>query len=866
MKPLNPIMAVLAIASVGVFPLRALAADGSKPAGVVIEEAETSSVDALTKILKEKPEARVDAGKRISEFLLEEFSLKSSPAKKSFVGDVDAETRRLIGVVANEWGAKQGDPADVAVFYFVIGPGAAAPSWAPATFKPGMKWLGKVRFLLSDPDEGDWAGKSQIGGTTYKDQVTAFLNAAVGKSWSALDPRTQGETVTSVEGNNNTQVDPPSTTRTGVGGAAQQQYTLNDLYVDGAKVGNVHGAKDEHSRTISLKIYSKWVDGVIVNEVGVFDITDVNAKPPDLFGRRFPLGKGDQSFILDDRTPGHKKYHLKFGRPDANGDRTIILSRPGEGGAPLETSVKKLFEKRAEQASTMNNIVKVGAQEFYVLPQGGARSGVAFFSKKLIDGGSADPTLLEPTLFAEVGKRGPNGRNQNLPGKPHLGKVGKDEFHLEFNEDLGLWEVKEGAGDPPAPPATPTTGDGTGPGGANPGGPNPGPVPEGGYTFREFVRTFLAGDIASGKCKINDADMKDLSRDLHDRYGVVACNDERKGPHAIVIVPKTAATPDQQLEYKSIPGTATAPAYRFVRVRFFDHYLVLEFDKQVQYLDLLKQGKDGGFALAGFVADRNGSKFTDAKAYVDALGRYMGTGVPAAALTEVPRRIQAALGNKPYYVTGGFADGVLTVHVQSGGGSFIVWPEVTYPGAAPDATPNPYSSLSGPANVMDGSVSSVPEKFKPEFDTADKRNAKLIGDLKDAESKGIALYEAEDPIAKDTDKKYYLTFRYKAKDPTEAKVFQMKPFEVFNSTSPHPGASLVLHGLADGPAVDDRVASGYKFVPGSTKARGVLAVFQNKQVSAPNAKKGAANCVGPVLWWGLSGRPAALKACEEDKF
>ncbi|MCR4296916.1 MAG: hypothetical protein NUW21_15395, partial [Elusimicrobia bacterium] len=671
------------------------------------------------------------------------------------------------------------------------------------------------------------------------------------------------ETDASIDRNNNTGVNVPNTAANTHLNGAIQHYTLKDLYVDGAETGNVAGPNDAHSRTISLKIYAKRMpDGSTVNEIGIFDITDVD----NIYGRRFPVAGPDQSFVLDDRSPGHKKYELKFEvLPDGN--RKIIFSRPG-GGAQLETSVSELYNKRADQAAGLKNIISVGGEEFYVLPQGGARGAVAMFPKALIDGRGVpgqDPRNLVPKLYAEIGKRAADGRNQNLPGKPRLGKVGKTDYHLEFNEELGVWEVEEGEGDPL--PTTPTTGDATGPAGANPGGDNtgaaPGPVPDGGYTFVDFVNKFLAGDIASGKCKINSDDMKDLAGDLREKFGVVACQDERVGVQRIVIVPKTATSPNQQMDY-SIPG------FKLQGVRFYDHFLILQFDKQVQYLDLRKQDKDGngketGFAMSGFISDKKeASKFTDARALVDAFNHYMGT-VPAAALTEVPRRVQAAVGGKPYYLTAGFPLGALTVNVQSGGETFNVWPEVSRGGAAADPTPNPYTNLGGPANAMDGAVSSVPEAFKPEFDSAGWK-AKLIGTLPNAEMKGIALYELSDPIGKDKNKKYQLSFRYKAMDPDGAKVFQMKPFEVFNSASPHPGAGLELQGLTAGPVVDDRVASGYKFVQGSKKERGVLAVFQNKQVSAANAKKGAANCVGPVLWWGLKDRDAAVKVCEEDKF
>ncbi|MCR4296846.1 MAG: hypothetical protein NUW21_15040, partial [Elusimicrobia bacterium] len=82
MKPLNPIMAVLAIASVGVFPLRALAADGSKPAGAVVAVEDTNSIDALSKVLAGKPAARADAAARITKFLFDDFEVTGESGRK----------------------------------------------------------------------------------------------------------------------------------------------------------------------------------------------------------------------------------------------------------------------------------------------------------------------------------------------------------------------------------------------------------------------------------------------------------------------------------------------------------------------------------------------------------------------------------------------------------------------------------------------------------------------------------------------------------------------------------------------------------------------------------------------------------------
>lgn len=862
MKPLNPIMAVLVIASVGASPLRTLASDGKKADAPAAATEDKNPVNALAKILAENADARKDAGKRIGEFLLN----ADSDGKSFVAGDVDT---KALGAVAREWGESKG--SNVATLYFVAGPGLAVPGWAlkdpvlSKTFSSGMKWEGRLRAALAG-----WTGKSQIDKNKEKSQVTAFLLDAAAKAATVFsDERTKQEIDLSIAGNDTTGAVVPSTSRsprTGLDGAARQ-YTLGDLYLDGAVVKDVVGPNDPNSRKISMKIYTKRVNGVIVNEIGIFDITD---SPDDIFGQRFPIGIGKQSFILDDRTPGHKKYELSFGKADEEGNRTITFARPDEkGGGALATSIKELFNKRADQAAAMSNIVNVGGEEFYVLPQGGARSALALFPKVVIDGrGTGNPRDLEPSLFAEVGERGPNGRNQNLQGKPHLGTVGKLEYHLEFNKDLGIWEAKEGAGDPPAPPTTPTTGapgDGN-PGGGAPGGGSP-TTPEGGMSIADLEALLLK----SPNCKKNPDDTKELASGLKGKYGVVSCLSPIDGLQQIVLVPKTASTPNQQLVYGNSQG------FKLLRARFFDHYLVLQFDKQQQYLDLLKQdkggdGKDSGFALSGFVSEKNASKFSDARALVDALKNYMGIAAGSAdaeAFTEVPKRVAQVLAGKPYGLTGAFAKEALVVVATSGGDTYHIWPKIIMPGGGTVPTPNPYTSLSGPANAMDGAVSSVDEAFPPKIDLADSRQAKAVRTQAD-----IALYESLDLNDKPEPKKYYLMFKYDAldaKEPTkpdgdkEPKRFRQKPFEVFSSTNPLP-ASFEIQGLVGGAVVRDRVASGYRFISGSTIEKGVLAVFQNKQVSGDNQKDKPDNCVGPVVWWGLADRDAALEACKEDKF
>jgi hypothetical protein len=860
MKPLNPIMAVLVIASVGATPLRTLAADGDKSAPVAAAE-DKNPVNALSRILAANPAARTDAGKRMEEFLLNPNS-----NGKSFLGDgVD---RVALGAVAREWGEKAGAIGSVSMLYFVTGPGLAVPGWAlkdpilSKTFVSGMKWEGRLRGALSAPEPKDpnwkgkdWTGKNQIKKTQEKSQATAFLNDAAEIAATVFsDPRTKAEIDLSVAANNTTAPVVPNTQRSPRTGldAMSRQYTLDDLYRDGAVVKDLTGPGDEGSRRISMKIYTKRVNGVIVNEVGIFDISD---SPDDIYGQRFQIGVGKQSFVLDDRTAGHKKYELTFGPADGDGNRAITFGRPDvKGDGALTTSTSELFLKRAEQAGKMGNIVNVGGQDFYVLPQGGARSALALFPKALIDGPPpANSRYLEPALFAEVGTRGPNGRNQNIAGKPQLGTVGKTEFHLEFNADLGIWEAKEGAGDPP-----PTTGGNTGSGNTgsgNTGGGNPGGIS---IVDREnFLMTTMPG------CTRKPDDTKDLAPDLKGKYGMLSCDDKIKG-HQNIIVNLDSA---KDRTYGTVEG------YKLLRARFFDHYVVLQFDKQQQYLDLLKWEKDANgefsYAISGFVMDKSASKFSEAKALADALKYYMGIkdgSADAGAITEVPKRAATVMAGKSFELNAGFPKDVLVVTAVSGGDVYHLWPTVKLPGGGTVPTPNPYTTLNGPANALDGDVSSVNVKFEDKFETTDKRMALIVGTLASAEAQDFALYVSSDPIGKDTVNRYFAALRYRSPDPTEVHVFRQKYIEVFNKDNPYPAVALQMGGLAKvGAVVASRGAAGYKFISGTTKEKGVYAMFQNKQVSATNAQQGAANCVGPLMWWGLD-RDEAKKVCENDKF
>ncbi len=886
MKPLNPIMAVLALASVGVFPLRALAADGkitvpetvkvTVPAGVPVAVEDANSITKLTDILAKNAAAKAEAGARVADFLL-----LPDKDKKSFVA-ADAGAKQL-RAVALDWATKQ-TAGDLAMLYFVVGVGSTPPAWVKnddllkKTVLPQREAEGRLRKALSRFAD---ASAAQIKKGKEKDDSTAFLNTAVVEAKKIFDdPRTMTQVDESANQNNNTGVKPPDTTRgSGAGGlgAASQQYGMKELYIDGAEVRDIAGAKDEHSRRISVKIYTRRDPAnpnEFINEIGVFDITD----PNDIFGQRFPASGPNQSFILDDRTPGHKKYELKF-KTTPDGGQSVVFGRPGEGGSKIATTVSGLFTKRADQVADLKNVVKVGDQEFYVAPQGGAFGALALYPKSLIDGRGVgvDARSMIPSLYSEVSQRDSTGRNMPVPpgslGGPHLGKVGADEYRLEFNSALGLWEVKKGAGNlPPKPKAE---GETAGGGGTTPGGTTPGGKPSSGGRPIADIELLLLNSASN--CKKLEGGVEKLDKSLVKTFGLVTCNRTNKPQdlEVYIIVPSSVRA-EQQLMYG-----ANATAKNLLSGRFLGHYLVLQFEKQVIYLDLLKPN-DSGFDGAGHVIDgaTGGdakSGFKDMVPFMDALTNYMGVkGEDTKAFSDVPTRMEKI--KSFVYIQAKYRDGVggkkqLVVDGAANGSSFEVWPDFNLDSgtAGNGASASQYASLSGPANAMDGSVGSVDAPLLGEIDLDKSMKGKAIRKQAD-----IVVYESVDPTGKLKPNQYFVMFRYDALEPiapantqgagdTEKRTFRQKPFEVFNSSNPLP-SNFGAQGLVGAQVIYDRVSSGYRFVNGTNAERGVLAVFQEKQVFGDNVKDKAGNCVGPIIWWGLKDRDAALKVCQEDKF
>ena len=217
-------------------------------------------------------------------------------------------------------------------------------------------------------------------------------------------------------------------------------------------------------------------------------------------------------------------------------------------------------------------------------------------------------------------------------------------------------EAPKGA--PVAPPATES------------GAPAPAPI--GGAPVREDkgmpVGEIEALLLRSPDCKKNPDDTAQISRDLKGKYAIVSCRSEIDGLLQIILVPKSASVPGQQLSYGNASGL------KLLRARIVDHYLVLQFDKQIQYLDLIKE-ENGGFAFSGYMAEDRLMKFEDMVIFKDALKNYGGVAENSEMLAALDEGVARAVGSKRHGLEASKVRGEWVVVAKSQGIFFPIWPK-----------------------------------------------------------------------------------------------------------------------------------------------------------------------------------------------
>lgn len=173
--------------------------------------------------------------------------------------------------------------------------------------------------------------------------------------------------------------------------------------------------------------------------------------------------------------------------------------------------------------------------------------------------------------------------------------------------------------------------------------------------------------LKSPECRKNPDDAAQLAADRKGKYGIISCRDAVDGWRQIVLVPKGDAR-DQQLVYSSVDG------HKLLRARLVDHYVVLQYDTQVQYLDM-----DGAYQLEGLVADQTFSRFEDMVIFKDALKNYGGVKEDSELLVKVSALTMKAVGNKQFRIEASRIKDSWAVVVYSEGSVFQVWPEKKKP-------------------------------------------------------------------------------------------------------------------------------------------------------------------------------------------
>jgi len=200
----------------------------------------------------------------------------------------------------------------------------------------------------------------------------------------------------------------------------------------------------------------------------------------------------------------------------------------------------------------------------------------------------------------------------------------------------------------------------------------PAPAPIGGAPVREDkgmpIGELEALLLRALDCKKNPADTAEIAPALKGKYSVIACDDPIDGLVQIILVPKSAAVPGQQLKYGSVRDA------KLLRARIVDHYLVLQFDNQIQYLDLLKEDQ-GSFALSGFVAQDALSRFEDMVIFKDALKNYGGVAEKSEMLAGLDEGVARAVGSKRHGLEASKIRGEWVVVAKSQGNFFQIWPK-----------------------------------------------------------------------------------------------------------------------------------------------------------------------------------------------
>lgn len=541
MKPLIPVMAALLAAASAPFalPRAARAADAPDCAEILKADSSDPRVILQCLIQNNRAAANQSIAARASEFV------------GPYLGaGLDDKTKAGLKAEVDAWPATQ-EPGALAVVYYAMGSGAAAPAWAQDAAltdrwqKSGAALNGRLAQAL---DGKGWRGKIKT-----PDDLAAFLAEATTWAEKILqDDRSKDDLTRDVKANDEPIIPPmtglPRTPPVSPPGA---HFEFDDLYRNGAAVDDV--SVPDGTRSLSAKIYTvKEADGTLVNELGIVDITDPSAPSLPVF---IALNATQSEFVF----PG-KSRHYKFSA--AGGVFTIS----GEGGqAALQGDVADLLSDRVAQikdSCARFGTATLGGKAYCVLGQGGAHGSFLFFAQSDLDN---DPRSLHPALMGDVTVARSDDSAASLGGKPDLGAVDGKPYHLEMVD--GVWLVKDGPGDKPG--AKPDDKD-------SPGGPaSPDAKPS--ADFQTEIDGQKSGDGGWEECGGSNCD-NNFDPAVQAKVHILA----NKNGSFLVLFDKKAL--DLHMGEKNANGRVFSADQNIAKVRGFKTYVVVEYKTSVVYV------------------------------------------------------------------------------------------------------------------------------------------------------------------------------------------------------------------------------------------------------------------------------------------
>lgn len=867
MKPLKPVMAALLAASSAAFALPGIAfADDAAHAQAVKDK--DLLVPRYIDVIGRTPEARKGVGERLAKFVQ-----GREPGKQYLTDGLLKDEKLLKSVLAvvKKWPEENKDkPGKVAKLYYVIGPeGADLPKWSPAEakgkFKPGLEWSGRLAEALKS---AGWSDKKQVAQTDAANAIVAFLNDAADWAQKVLDDaRTKEEGAGSVDRNDTTGAVVPTTggPRKNPLDASGAGFGFDDLYRTGAVTGKVYGPKDDGFRELSMKIYTvRNDDGTMQNMIGIVDITDPAAP---YLPKYVPItAAGDQSITLRD---GGRAYTVNI----TNGVVTVSRpdAKPGDGGAGLPpTSLGDLFKMRADQARASGTvrIPENGGQEYYVTGQADrigplARGEVLFFPKDALDNPTGDPRLLRPAAVAPVVMVDKDGVTVPVNWRPDLGSlpVGYNEdgtvktapFRLVFDARAKMWKVQAGAGDvdpatkkPAAAPSAPANP-------ANPAGPTPSadgtttPDTSGATTLDQVIALAKQGGWSEND-ELNAAFDAETKAKLH----IMAGTSEGKPAFAVFFDPSMGVK-GNQFAFATVIGDQPLK-----KVRGLSHYVIMEYPKQAQYFDYRTFAKyvsgDKSAQPAYSWQETPGIQGVDDVDVALDMVRNNYKNVDPKLEGTVRARVKKYAPNGGYRLSGS----AVTLGMTYGNdASREIWPKdlVKNPGTGNN---DGMTEQKGPGTVY--TLAGGQDVGFPETMSEGGWKREQVD-----EKTGIALYSGEDTgldsKGKATQYKrwaFMVRFKRDKDKPSRSRLITVFGEKGDNAYLAKP-ADLHMQGLADQEMGDTSIL---RMFINSTEAEGAISAYRTP-ASPGNAKDPARNCVGPVLWWGMT-KTQAEDACKTD--